>query len=67
MNIKTIVNTHVIKFDSHSDIIAICEDGSIWQKQLLDGPDYLDYPWEMISGVTLDEEKDGTDDGTKIE
>jgi len=47
--------------------IAICEDGSIWQKQLLDGPDYLDYPWEMISGVTLDEEKDGTDDGTKIE
>ena len=53
---KKIIQTHIIRFDDHSDLIAICEDGGVWTKQILAGSEYVDDPWTFISDQTIPNE-----------
>lgn len=38
-----------------TDLLAICEDGTIWQKMILNNGEYEDNPWMEISDQVIPE------------
>lgn len=40
-----------------SDIVAVCEDGTTYQKSMIIAEDYVDCPWVLISDQTIKEPK----------
>lgn len=64
---RKIVTTQIIPHQSHTDLLVVCEDGTIWMKQVLEFGQYVDDPWENISDQLIPDSEEVTNGREKDE